>query len=124
MKAVLFHELLKADAAGAILAAMIVSRTAQVFQCVTLPYARSNGTAATSVQRSTGRHLGVALILCSALLLLTIASVALLPLGLAAAFLWGLYCKKRVDGITGDLLGATNEIVEIAVLSGALVIIF
>ena len=123
IKAVLFTELLKADAAGVVMAAMIISRTAQVFQCVTLPYARPTGTAARSVQQATSRHLIVALILCAALLLLTIAGIALLPLGLAAAFLWGLYCKKRVGGITGDLLGATNEIVEIAAMSGALLLI-
>ncbi|MEN7972867.1 MAG: adenosylcobinamide-GDP ribazoletransferase [Verrucomicrobiota bacterium] len=124
MKAALFFSLLQADAAWCIVAAMVVSRTAQVFQCVTLPYARPSGTAAASVQQATTRHLGVALALCAALLLLKgIIGLALLPIGLAAAFLWGLYCKKRVGGITGDLLGATNEGVEITVLTGALILI-
>lgn len=125
LKLVLFYSLLQAGLAWSIMAAMVISRTAQVFQCVTLPYARESGTAATTVQRATPHHLTVALILCAAILLFKgIAGLTLLPIGLGAAFLWGLYCRKRVEGITGDLLGATNEIVEIAVMTGALVIIF
>lgn len=120
LKLVLFYSLLTLNHAEIIVASMVISRTAQVFQCVTLPYARPDGTAATSVRKAHQTHLTVALILCAALLLISKpASLWLLPLGLLAAFLWGLYCRKRVDGITGDLLGATNEIVEIAVLTGA-----
>lgn len=123
LKVVLFSSLLQADSAWCIVAAMVVSRTAQVFQCVTLPYARPTGTAAAAVQRASTRHLSIALVICSALLLFKgLPGLTLLPVGLAVAFLWGLYCKKRVGGITGDLLGATNEIVEMAVLTGALIL--
>jgi len=121
LKFTLLWALLDAGLAVGILAAMVISRTAQVFQCVTLPYARPTGTAAATVQHAKPAHLKVALILCAALLLPAgFRSFLFIPAGLAAAFLWGLYCKNRVDGITGDLLGATNEIVEITVLTGAL----
>jgi adenosylcobinamide-GDP ribazoletransferase len=39
---------------------------------------------------------------------------------LAVTGLAGFYCWKRIRGITGDCVGATNELVEIAVLLGGL----
>ncbi|MEE9367610.1 MAG: adenosylcobinamide-GDP ribazoletransferase [Pontiella sp.] len=123
LKFTLIYSLLQINAVSGVFASMVISRTAQVFQCVTLPYARPNGTAAAAVQNASNNHLFVAIALC-ALLLVTIGfkNLWLLPLGLAAAFFWGIYCKKRVGGITGDLLGATNEIVEITVMTGALIL--
>jgi len=38
---------------------------------------------------------------------------------MVAAF-FGLYCWRKIRGITGDCLGATNELAEIAVLLGAI----
>lgn len=123
LKFTLFYSLLQVGETRMVIFAMLISRTTQVFQCVTLPYARPTGTAAATVQNSRPRHLMVALALCVLLLLPAgPRTLLLLPVGLAAAFLWGLYCKHRVGGITGDLLGATNEIVEITVLTGALFI--
>lgn len=123
LKFTLFQALLQERAPSGIFAAMVIARTAQVFQCVTLPYARPDGTAAAVVQNARARHLTVALILCVLLLLCAgFCSLPLIAAGLLAAFLWGRYCKKRVGGITGDLLGATNELVEITVLTGALLV--
>lgn len=119
----LFSAVLKSDWGGAIYAAMIISRTAMVFLCVTMNYARPDGTAAASVQNARCSHLLVALLL--ALLLVPLGGIEklfLLPVCLIAAFLWGRYCKHRVGGITGDLLGAGNELVEIVVLIGVLLI--
>ena len=39
---------------------------------------------------------------------------------LAVTALAGFYCWKRIQGITGDCVGATSELVEIAVLLGGL----
>ena len=40
---------------------------------------------------------------------------------LAATVLFGLYCRRRIQGITGDCVGATNEIAEISVLVGGMI---
>lgn len=123
LKFALFSELLNARAVPALFATMVISRTAQVFQCVVWPYARPTGTAAATVQKSTRKHLSIALLLGGGLLCLSgISFLILLPVGLGAAWLWGRYCQMRVGGITGDLLGASSEIVELTVLIGALLI--
>lgn len=123
LKFTLLNALLKKEMIAALFAAMVISRTAQVFQCVTLPYARANGTAATSVQNALPQHLGTAL--GTGIILLLFSGFKALPLmliGLGSAWLWGRYCLKRVGGITGDLLGATSELTELAVLTGALIL--
>jgi adenosylcobinamide-GDP ribazoletransferase len=40
---------------------------------------------------------------------------------LALTLLFGFYCWRRIQGITGDCVGATNELVEIVVLLGGVV---
>ncbi len=123
LKFSLFAALLEKELFDAIFITMIFSRTSQVFQCVIWDYARPTGTAAATVQNSTKRHLLVTILFSFALTALVgHRFIILLPIALLAAFLWGLYCKKRVGGITGDLLGATNEIVEIALMFGALLL--
>lgn len=123
LKFSLFHALLSAGQPAALYAAMLISRTAQVFLCFTLPSARPSGMAAATVQNARPQHLTVAL-LCAILLAIP-AGLRFLPLmavGLGVAFFWGRYCLRRVGGITGDLLGAANELVEISVLTGALLL--
>ena len=96
LKFALFSVLLTLGKFGAIIAIMVFSRTAQVFQCVVLDYARENGTAATTVQKSKKRHIFVAILLSVALTIpLGFQTLFLLPLAIFVAFIWGLYCKKR-----------------------------
>ncbi|MBD3239936.1 MAG: adenosylcobinamide-GDP ribazoletransferase [Chitinivibrionales bacterium] len=42
----------------------------------------------------------------------------MLPMA-AVAGLWGLYCRERIGGITGDCIGAANEIATVAGLTAA-----
>lgn len=48
------------------------------------------------------------------------AAVVFAGCALAVTALAGCYCWKRIQGITGDCIGATSEIVEIAVLLGGI----
>lgn len=98
--------------------AYVVSRALQVEQMVRLPYARETGTAASFVQGATSAHRLIALATAGIIAILLKGGTGILYLAIAwmAAFLFGLYCKKRVGGITGDLLGTTSEITETLIL--------
>jgi adenosylcobinamide-GDP ribazoletransferase len=105
-----------------IIAAYVTSRAIQAELAVCLPYARSEGgTGAPFVEDARGIHRAWALL--TALLLLLIAcgptGAAALMLGWVIGRLFGLLCRRRVGGITGDLLGAASEIVETAILLAA-----
>jgi adenosylcobinamide-GDP ribazoletransferase len=103
-----------------ILAAAVVSRTMQVELATVMPYARrEGGTAAPFVNGSTWRHrlaaLGIGLlILCG--VCGPVAGVAVFTVGWTVCRLFGLWCKRKINGVTGDCLGACSEMVEMAVL--------
>ncbi len=121
LKVALLHSLLAAGTAtAALVVAMVTARTALVMQCVLWPCARPGGTGSPWIARARTDHLAVALPLCLVLSLpfTGLAHLAVLPAGLGAAWLWGATCRRRVGGMTGDLLGATNELVEITILAG------
>jgi adenosylcobinamide-GDP ribazoletransferase len=40
---------------------------------------------------------------------------------LAVTLLFGFYCWRKLQGITGDCVGATNELAEIGVLLGGMI---
>jgi adenosylcobinamide-GDP ribazoletransferase len=108
-------------AAGATLWLILIhmlSRTMQVQLAVTLPYARSEGgTAFPFVQDASGYHRW------AAFTIVLIAALAYGPLGLVAltvaqviTWVYGAWCRRNMGGITGDLLGAGNEIIEVTLL--------
>ena len=113
-------------AAGAIWVILIfmISRAMQVNLAVKLSYARSEGgTALPYVQGATGYQRAVALIVA------LIAALAYGPIGvlfllIAETLTWayGGWCRKYMGGITGDLLGAGNEIIEVVLLFMAAII--
>lgn len=97
----------------------IVSRTVQVWLCTALPYARvTGGTAGPFVAGAQWTHLAGAL--AGALLLCAVihplAGAVLLAGGLLLGVGLRRYFRAQFGGITGDLLGASNEIVETAAL--------
>lgn len=101
--------------------AAVVARTAAVALAVALPYARAGGgTGAPFVRDARARHLVLALAAAAGILFLAgrLAGLAALGAGLALAIPLGLWFRIRVRGVTGDLLGATIEITEVAVLFG------
>lgn len=101
-----------------IIAVMVVSRTVLVELMSSLPYARgSGGMAAPFVAGASGRKRVASL---SASLLLVIpfgpAGVGLLASGLVLSGGLKRYFSRRYGGITGDLLGASNEMVETSLM--------
>jgi len=102
-----------------IVGAYIVSRLAMVELAVWLPYARpEGGTGAAFVQGAPPAH-GLWALASAGILIVGgfgAAGAAALAAGWAIAAMIGLYARRRVGGVTGDVLGACCEIVETAVL--------
>lgn len=113
-----FLRLITAGSVTWVILIFMISRTMQVALAVKLPYARNEGgTAASFVQNATGAQRA------AAFLVTLLATIAYGPLGLLAlavaeaiTLIYGSWCRTQVGGITGDLLGAGNEIVETALL--------
>ncbi|MCI0486980.1 MAG: adenosylcobinamide-GDP ribazoletransferase [Blastocatellia bacterium] len=89
-----------------------------------LPYARSEGQGKLVARRTGGPALVIATATLAAVSSLLPLRVALLALGVVfvAVTLSGFYYRRRLDGITGDCLGATNQITEVALYLCAIVI--
>ena len=114
-------------AAGVLLTAPLVARSAALWLVVALPPARATGASA-SVGRLR-RETYFAGVGFAALLSLVLAGFAVgwLGLFLAAAFGaatvagWTHLCNRMVGGQTGDLVGALQALVEIAILAGFMI---
>jgi adenosylcobinamide-GDP ribazoletransferase len=103
----------------------VISRWAMVLLAYLSPYARPEGGLGQAMTLGVSPEVLVGASFSAGLLSFLILGVpGLSLLGAAAALVWlgSLYFKRRLGGITGDVLGATNEVVEIAVLAGALLL--
>ena len=111
-----------------IIAAFTISRTMQVVLAAAHPYARKEeGTGSPFIANATTRHATRALGEAAICLALTCPPFWAWPLILAGAWgltrLFGLWCMRRVEGVTGDLLGACSEMTELLVLlAGAILV--
>jgi adenosylcobinamide-GDP ribazoletransferase len=103
-----------------IIPAYVTSRTVQAVLAVTQPYARADGMAAPFLAEARPAHGLLALLVGIAAILsagrMDVLWLVAFALGLALAMLLGRSFRRRVGGVTGDLIGATSELVEIAVL--------
>ena len=108
------------DLLAAMLAAALLSRAAMVAVMATLPNAREGGLSRGVGRPSAGTAMAAALI--AGLGGLALLGPAILVTALAAA-LAGLACAliayRKIGGQTGDILGAVQQISEIAVLVAA-----
>ncbi len=104
----------------------VLSRTHLVLLAVTLPYARrKGGTAAHIVENAKARHMAGASVL-SLLLCWMLAGIpglgAFVLSSLVALPLAG-WMRRSFGGVTGDLLGMANELLECMLLFGAALIL-
>ena len=117
------YELLKVIAVPApyLMMAMIASRWSQVALAYALPYAGQTGGLGEAVAGRIGfRQLLGATGLSLLFFPLSdyMGTVLVLPL-LIFMLMLGLIFRRKIGGLTGDLLGATSEMVEVFILFGA-----
>jgi adenosylcobinamide-GDP ribazoletransferase len=120
IKWVALTRLVEGDIPIFIIVAFVISRAMMAELASTLPYARSEGgTAAPFVKNARPAHrffsLGAAIVL-SVVLAGPVAGSVFFGIGWMTCRLFGYWCRRRLGGVTGDLLGACNEIVETMIL--------
>ena len=96
----------------------VISRWAMVFLMYQFPYARKEGKAKIYLEGINTKIFTMATIFTLIISLLAGKMQGLLTMGITALFVYlsGKYFTKRLGGITGDVIGATNEITEIICL--------
>lgn len=123
-KWILLVKIVEMDLILFLVASFTISRCCQVELATTYSYARSNGTAASIVKNSNCTHRLVGLLLGAAICFVIYQTngLILLALGFIFTHIFAYWCKKRINGITGDLIGACSELTELVVLSAAIVL--
>lgn len=102
----------------------VLSRWGMAWLAFLSPYARPEGGLGQSMtQEVSGRVLLGATVGTLALSLVLAGPTGGIALAAAGGLVWllSLYFRKKLGGVTGDALGATNEILEIFLLAGLLI---
>ncbi len=126
LKYALLVSLLKLASMELVVATLIVvstvSRWGHVMSCAILPPAKKEGLGCRFAVGLRSVHwIGAAVLACLvAVVFLEIVGLILLMVGLAIVLVAAVYVRQRIGGLTGDTLGATSEIVEVATLFAAL----
>jgi adenosylcobinamide-GDP ribazoletransferase len=118
LEIVALAELAPGIRARALIAALVIARAtpallAQLFQPARLD---GQGAAFHAGLRPSAVPLGIAVALAAALLTLGALGIAALAVGLLAAVAMTAFVARRLGGVTGDVLGASVEVAELAVL--------
>jgi len=110
-----------ADRWRLIAAAPVLGRMAMVMGLAWFPYARSAGTGLGFADQTRGRHAVVAVTVAAAaaFALLSLRGLVLTAGAALVAALCAAYWQRRLGGLTGDIYGAINEVVEVMVLLSA-----
>jgi adenosylcobinamide-GDP ribazoletransferase len=110
-------------AAAVLILYPVASRWSMVFLAYLSPYARPEGglgqamTAGVSAQVLAGATVSAVVLSFG---VFGVRGLALLAAAGAVVWLGSLYFRHKLGGVTGDVLGAANEAVEVLVLGGAL----
>ena len=101
-----------------IISSTVISRAMMVDLIVRYPYARSEGVAGPFFKGAKTKHRISAFIVAAVILFLVNGLIGLIVLFAAwiLSRIFGMWCMKRVGGITGDLLGTCCELSETFVL--------
>ncbi|MFH1199232.1 MAG: adenosylcobinamide-GDP ribazoletransferase [Candidatus Omnitrophota bacterium] len=112
-----------ADLGKALIVALSFSRWSQAVACLNSSYARQDGKAKFFLKgaRKIDIALGGLFSLGLFILFFNWQGIFIFILSLLITLLFISYSKRRINGMTGDTIGALNEIMEVTVLSLALI---
>ena len=128
LKATLYCTLFMASALLPILASLLLSRAFQPMFMAASPYARpEGGTGQGFCGDSASRPAAMfSAAVASAALFVVVPVTHAVTYGLTAVavtFAFTLLCRKKLGGITGDCIGACNELMEIAILFAGVILL-
>jgi len=119
LKVVFLGSVAPAQTANALLLACMLGRWAMVTVMFLFPYARTDGKPKAFMDGLRKRTVIAATALSAAIAfaLSGLTAVALMCVAGITAYAFASIARKKIGGITGDCLGAINEITEVTVLS-------
>jgi len=103
----------------------VSARWSQIFACSASGYARDEGKAKYFIQyaKRTDVFAGALFTLAINWFLMGAKGIILFALLAVVVFLFVQYVKRKIGGMTGDTIGATNEIAEAAMLLFSLIVV-